>query len=125
MRRREKRERRPARSTLVLLTCVLAVPTVPAIMYGWDLFPAKEALLPYLITGLILGLAHLVLRPVLRLLSAPIGCLTLGLFGLVIDVGLIYLAAGLVKDCPKPEFLCALLTALLINTITALVNRRG
>lgn len=121
--RRQKKERKPSHFTLVMLTCILAVPTVPAIMYGWDLFPTKEALVPYLIMGLILGLAHLVLRPVLRLLSAPIGCLTLGLFGLVIDVGLIYLASGLVEDCPKPEFLCALLTAMLINTITALVNR--
>ena len=79
---------------LVFLCCVLAVPTC-GVMVGDLTLPAQwsEATLallrPWLLVGTLLGIAHLLVRPILRILSAPIGCLTLGLFGLVIDVALI------------------------------------
>ena len=73
-------------------------------------------------TGALLGVAHLVLRPVLRLLSAPLGCLTLGLFGLVIDVGLIYACGSLVEGFTVPGPLYAVLTAVLINVICAVAG---
>ena len=109
---------------LIFLCCVLAVPTVGVLM---GLAPANvtlEAARPALLVGAVLGVAHLVLRPVLRLLFAPVGCLTLGLFGLVIDVGLIYLSAGFVQGFRVPSFLYALLTALLINAICAVAAGR-
>lgn len=109
---------------LILLTCLLAVPTVGELMgfypSGWDL----EAMRPALLTGAALGVAHILLRPVLRLLFAPLGCLTLGLFGLVIDLGLIYLSAQLVEGFEVPSFLYALLTALLINAVCAIAAGR-
>ena len=65
------------------------------------------------------------LRPVLRLLSAPLGCLTLGLSGTVIDVGLIYLCASYTQGLGHaPGFLYALLTALSINFVCAVVAKR-
>ena len=39
----------------------------------------------YLIAGLVLGLLNAFVRPILDLLAAPITCLTLGIFHLVID----------------------------------------
>ena len=74
--------------------------------------------------GAVLGAAHLILRPLLRLLTAPLGCLTLGLSGTCIDVALIYLSAHLSHSLPAPSFLYAILTALLINAITAFVGAR-
>ena len=115
---------KPARSTLVFLTCLLAVPTVPNLIYGAPDLADVAAMKPYLLSGAILGLAHLALRPLLRLLTAPLGCLTFGLSGTVIDVLLIYFSARLVPGFPIPEFLCALLTALLINAISTAVGRR-
>lgn len=113
---------------LIFLCCVLAVPTCGALA-GELAIPeglAGEALMnllrPWLAVGVLLGLAHLILRPVLRMLSAPLGCLTLGLFGLVIDVALIYAAALLVDSFPPPSLLTAVLTALLINAVTAVVG---
>ena len=104
---------------LIFLCCVLAVPTV-AIMFGvYEGQLTLELLKPALVTGALLGVAHLVLRPVLRLLSAPLGCLTLGLFGLVIDVGLIYACGSVVRGFNVPGPLYALLTAVLINAICA------
>ena len=115
---------RPARGTLVFLTCLLAVPTVPNLIYGAPDLASFDAMKPYLLSGAILGLAHLVLRPLLRLLTAPLGCITFGLSGTVIDVLLIYASARLVPGFPVPELLCALLTALLINAISATEGRR-
>ena len=113
-----------SRRLLIFLCCVLAVPTVGMLM---GLVPPNvnpEAVKPALLVGALLGVAHLVLRPVLRLVFAPVGCLTLGLFGLVIDVGLIYLSAEFVKGFAVPSFLYALLTALLINAICAVAAGR-
>ena len=71
-----------------------------------------------------LGIAHLILRPLLRIITAPLGCLTFGLSGTAIDVLLIYIADRFVKDFDVPGFMFALLTALLINTVTAFVGAR-
>ena len=113
---------------LIFLCCVLAAPTC-GVLVGDLAIPsglASDALIgllrPWLAVGTLLGLAHLIIRPVLRLLSAPLGCLTLGLFGLVIDVGLIYGCAALVDGFPTPTLLYAVLTAILINTITAIAG---
>ena len=103
------RKRRGAgRWTIIFLCCTLAVPTVAWIMgfYG-DAAPTLNAM-----------------RPALRLLSAPIGCLTLGLFGLVIDVGLLYGCGALVEGFAVPSLLYAVLTAALINGVCAVAAGR-
>ena len=79
---------------------------------------------PYLIVGAALGIAHLILRPVLRLITAPLGCLTFGLSGTAIDVGLIYLSARVLPAFQVPSLLYALLTAILINGICAFAGGR-
>ena len=109
--------------TIIFLCCTLAVPTVAVMMgaYG-ETAPTLEALAPALATGALLGLAHLVLRPVLRLISAPLGCLTLGLFGMVIDVGLLYGCDRLVEGFEVPGLLYAVLTAVLINAVCAVAG---
>lgn len=93
------------------LCCVLAVPTC---VYMFDGIYAKDAGTA-LAAGVLLGLAHLVVRPVLRLLSAPIGCLTLGLFGFLLDVGLLYGCAYLVPDFAIANVWHAVLSAILVN----------
>lgn len=118
-------KKRPgSRWLLIFLCCTLAVPTVGVLM---GLVPPDvnpEAAKPALLVGALLGLAHLLLRPVLRLLFAPVGCLTLGLFGLAIDIGLIYFCASFVEGFYVPSFLYALLTAMLINGINAIAAGR-
>lgn len=112
------------RRWLVFLTCTLAVPTIAQVMgiYGPDMDP--QALRAPLAVGALLGVCHIVLRPVLRFVFAPVGCLTFGLFGLVIDIGLIYLCASRVPGFVVPSFLYALLCAMAINTICAVAAGR-
>ena len=117
---------RPSRSFVVMATCILAAPTVACIMQFISIHSQAELKLavPYLIVGAALGIAHLILRPVLRLITAPLGCLTFGLSGTVIDVGLIYLSARVLPTFQVPSLLYALLTAILINGICAIAEGR-
>ena len=117
---------RPSRSFVVMATCILAAPTVACIMQFISIHSQAELKLavPYLIVGTALGIAHLILRPVLRLITAPLGCLTFGLSGTAIDVGLIYLSARVLPAFQVPSLLYALLTAILINAICAFAAGR-
>ena len=117
---------RPSRSFVVMATCILAAPTVACIMQFISIHSQAELKLavPYLIVGTALGIAHLILRPVLRLITAPLGCLTFGLSGTAIDVGLIYLSARVLPAFQVPSLLYALLTAILINGICAIAGGR-
>ncbi|MDO4865770.1 MAG: phage holin family protein [Clostridia bacterium] len=118
------KKKRSGSRTIVFLCCVLAVPTVAMMMGVYEGTPTLEQLKPALVTGALLGIAHLLLRPVLRVLSAPLGCLTLGLFGIVIDVGLIYGCDKLVEGFEAPGLLYAVLTAVLINAVCAVTGSR-
>ena len=122
-----KSSARPSRSIVVMLTCILAVPTVACIMQFLSIHDQADLKLavPYLIVGAALGVAHLILRPLLRLITAPLGCLTFGLSGTVIDVGLIYLSARVLPTFQVPSLLYALLTAILINAICAILTGRS
>ena len=117
---------RPSRSFVVMATCILAAHTVACIMQFISIHSQEELKLaiPYLIVGAALGIAHLILRPVLRLITAPLGCLTFGLSGTAIDVGLIYLSARVLPAFQVPSLLYALLTAILINGICAFAGGR-
>lgn len=113
---------------LIFLCCVFAAPTC-GILIGELTVPAglaSEALIellrPWIAMGTLLGLAHVLIRPILRLLSAPLGCLTLGLFGLVIDVALIYACAHLIEAFTVPSLLYAVLTAIFINAVSAIAG---
>jgi putative membrane protein len=112
------------RRTLVFLTCVLSVPTVACLMYGTPARADFNTFAPLLSCGCVLGLAHLLLRPLLRIITAPLGCLTLGLSGTMIDIALIYLSARFVRGFQVPGFVYALLTALLINAVACFVGGR-
>lgn len=120
-----KRRRDPL---LVFLCCTLAVPTCGVLM-GELILPeplnaaALPLLTPWLAVGALLGAAHLLLRPILRLLSAPIGCMTLGLSGLAIDVLLLYGCAALVNGFRISGLLYTLLTAITINVICTVTSR--
>ena len=112
------------RWTIILFTCVLAVPTVATLMgfYGAEL--TLEIMRPALAVGTLLGLAHIILRPVLRVITAPLGCLTFGLFGFVIDVGLLYACGSVIEGFTVFSPLYAVLTAFLINAVCAIAAGR-
>ncbi len=75
-----------------------------------------------LITSLIFGLINAVIRPALLLLTLPINFLTLGLFTLVINALMFWLAGSIVKGLSIDNFWSAFFAALLYWLIVMVVN---
>ena len=126
MKKEKKRQRvsprdaKPGGIAVTFLCCVLGVPTCAKMLPGIvaaDVMASLQA-------GVLLGVAYLLLRPGLKLLTLPIGCLTLGLFGAVIDVGLLYGCAAMVDGFEVPGLLYAVLTAFAINVLCAVAGGR-
>ena len=112
------KEARPGGIAVTFLCCVLGVPTCAKMLPGIvaaDVMASLQA-------GVLLGVAYLLLRPGLKLLTLPIGCLTLGLTNFAIDVGLLYGCAYLIEGFSVESFISALGTALLINAISAIAG---
>lgn len=74
------------------------------------------------VAALILGLLNAFLRPVLIMLTLPVSILTLGLFTLVINAFLFYLAAQMVKGFQVAGFGHAFIAALVFSLVSFLLN---
>lgn len=61
-------------------------------------FDFSGDILTLFIAGLILGLINVILRPILRFISAPFILLSLGLFLIIINIGLLWLLEYLVDE---------------------------
>lgn len=99
--------------TIVFLCCVLAMPTCAKLLDGFQAADMKSAVA----MGALLGIVHVVVRPVLKVVSLPIGCLTLGLIQPVIDMGLIYVCDHFVEGFEVTSAAHALLAVFLINVV--------
>lgn len=75
-----------------------------------------------LVAALILGLINALIRPVLLLLTLPINILTLGLFTLVINALMFWLASSVVKGFFVDGFWPAFWGALIICIVSWIVN---
>jgi putative membrane protein len=72
--------------------------------------------------AVVLGLLNAFLRPVLILLTLPVTVLTLGLFTLVINAFLFYLAAHLVHGFHVAGFAQAFIAALVFSIVSFLLS---
>jgi putative membrane protein len=68
-----------------------------------------------LLASLVLGLVNAVVRPLVLLFTLPLTVLTLGLFILVINAGMVGLVAWLVPSFHVDGFFSALFAALLVS----------
>lgn len=99
-------------NTLLILVVAYVIPgiTVP------DPFTA-------FVIAIFLSLVNSFLRPLIIILTLPINILTLGLFTLVINAGLVMLTALVVPGFVVATFWAALLFSLLLSLINALLNK--
>lgn len=68
--------------------------------------------------AVLLGVVNALVRPILVILTFPVTLLTLGLFLLVINAGLIALVAHLLHGFHLPSFGAAVLTAIITGVIS-------
>jgi putative membrane protein len=101
---------------LINALALLAIPYIISSVYVENIWTA-------LIVAVVLGLLNTLIRPILLLLTLPITLLTLGLFALVINGLLFWLAAHFVTGFYVSGFWSAFFAALLYSIITAIANR--
>jgi putative membrane protein len=75
-----------------------------------------------LLVALIFGVVNAIIKPVVKLLSLPALILSLGLFALVINAGMLALTAALTDNLSIDGFIPALLGALVISVVSAILN---
>lgn len=73
-----------------------------------------------LLAGVLLGVVNSVLRPVLIVLTLPVTLLTLGLFILVINAGMVALVAWMLPGMHVQGFWSAFWTALIVSVVSTL-----
>jgi len=73
------------------LAIFLADYLIPGIVFQGDI-------LTLFIAGLILGLINFILKPILKLISAPLIALSLGLFVIIINIALLWLLEYFVPE---------------------------
>lgn len=78
-----------------------------------------------LVLAVVLGAINMLVRPVLLLLTLPITIVTLGLFTLVINAGLIMLAAAVVPGFAVAGFWWALLFGIVLSIVEGVINHFG
>ncbi len=75
-----------------------------------------------IIVALVMSLLNTFVKPVLKLLSIPITIITLGLFSLVINVGIVYLCARLVDGFTVHGFLHPLIFGFVLSIINSILS---
>jgi putative membrane protein len=82
-----------------------------------------ESLLSLFLAAVIVGLANAILRPLLILFTLPLVIISLGLFVIVINALLLYIASWLVSGFEVRGFWWAVLGSLMISLVSFLLNR--
>jgi len=117
-------------TTLILRWAINAVALYAAIAIVPGLQTANPNWQAYIWLALIFGLINALVRPLLKLLTCPLILLTLGLFTLIINTGMLYLTSrvgqifgiGLSIDNFWAAFLGALVISLISLVLTMFVR---
>lgn len=117
-------------TTLILRWAINAVALYAAIAIVPGLQTANPNWQAYIWLALIFGLINALVRPILKFLTCPLIFLTLGLFTLIINTGMLYLTSrvgqifgiGLSIDSFGAAFLGALVISLISLVLTMFVR---
>jgi putative membrane protein len=105
------------------------VATVIAVLLLHELAPnlvsinSTEPLVAVLAFAVILGVLNAFLRPILLLLTLPLNLLTLGLFTLVVNAIVFWLASLIQGGIQVADFGAAFLGALLVSVVSFVASR--
>ena len=103
--------------------------TAAAVLLASALFPnlivvtAERPYVAVAIFALILGLLNAFLRPILLLLTLPLNLLTLGLFTLVVNAIVFWLASQIDVGVHVADFGAAFLGALVVSVVSFIASR--
>ena len=75
------------------------------------------------IVAITLGVLNTFVKPVLKILTLPITILTLGLFSIVINIGMVMLAEALVPGFEVLTILSAFLFSLIVSLVSSFLGK--
>jgi len=75
-----------------------------------------------IIAAIVLGILNTFLKPILQILALPITILTLGLFYIIVNVFIIYLASYLVDGFSISGFIPALFFGLVVSVVSGILG---
>jgi len=107
----------------VILTFSIAVASyfLPFIYISGD--TTWERIKIAFIAGLLLGLFNLVIKPIVKVLSLPINILTLGLFNIIINAGMLWIVDLIIKGLEIEGFWGYVWSSLVISIISIVVSK--
>lgn len=115
--------------SFVIRWIVTAVSVAAAVWLvpGIAIVGGGEAWVSIVLFGLVLALVNIIVKPILQFLGTPISCLTLGLFYLVINTLLLYLAAWIANGVfgagfHIDNFGAAFIASIVISVVSSIVN---
>ena len=112
------------RFLLRVLATAVAVLIISQIPQKLIVVNAEQPLTAALVFSLILGVLNAFLRPILLLLTLPLNLLTLGLFTLVVNAIVFWLASVIVGGGVQvADFGAAFLGALLVSIVSFIASR--
>ncbi len=109
------------RFLLKLLVNALALWVADWLLAG---FAVSGGVWGYLVAGLALAVLNTFLRPILKLLSLPLMLITLGLFSVVINAGILLLAAHWLGSITIATPLTLLWATLIITAVNIVLEPR-
>jgi len=109
------------RAVKFLLRMVVSAAAIFGVAYlsGGALLQVDSFWPAAVIAAVVLALVNAFIKPIVGLLSLPITLLTLGLFSLVINAGMLYLVAYFVNGVNTTGFLQTVVAALIIAIVTS------
>jgi putative membrane protein len=122
---------------LRLLVNALALWVATLILPGMDVVPGEgfastghdtlNLVIAYAVIGLVFGAVNAVVKPIISLLALPITCLTLGLFTIIINAGMLMLTVWLTSFLPMQVTVddfwwTAVFAAIIISVVSMLAN---
>jgi len=108
---------------LGILGLYLATLLVPGVEITGGIFN-EQGLKVLILAGILLGILNFFLKPILYLLTFPLRILTIGLFGLVIEMLLVFLIDVAFKELIIPGFYSLFWVSLIIWPLSAAVPKK-
>jgi len=103
-----------------LLANILGLYLAHAWVSGFAIYGGWQG---YLIAGLILGVLNLIIKPVLKIISTPLIIISLGLFLIVINAIILWLAAQLTSYIVIENLVALLWATLIIAAVNFIAHR--
>lgn len=88
-------------------------------------FIFRGTLTELIVAGAIIGLINALIKPIIELVALPVVLLTLGLFNIIINIGLLLLAAKFIPQLTIHGFWAAFWGVVIISLINHLVSHHS